>query len=134
MQIRSNRPIPPKNPKVRNSQALKSYRQEHPYCELCRIEGEYVTTGIELHHIFPGPSRTDQRWNIICLCQRHHQECTEHIHGEEAQKRNCVCLAVKWLKGEISEKKLTQFEKLEPVLKIAERLEGRWKQIKKGEI
>lgn len=114
----TGRGIPPKIPKVRNSQLKKWYRSEYPYCEVCILEDFYNVVDIELHHIIPGDGRTDKKWNIISLCRKHHREATYHsTEYNHAKDSNAACFCIKLFKGEIS---LDRIEKLGFIREVRE--------------
>ena len=100
----------PKGIKIKNTDRLALYRRNNPHCELCRLELNIIPA-TEVHHIWSrGRGGSDLDWNIIHLCHRHHVECTEHVKGEEADKNNLICLALKQAKGELSERTLKTLE------------------------
>lgn len=46
-------------------------------CSVCREEGRYTHTGLEVHHITPIEEARDRlldNYNLICLCQEHHKQ------------------------------------------------------------
>lgn len=46
-------------------------------CSVCRAEGRYTHTGLEVHHITPIEEDRDRlldNYNLICLCQEHHKQ------------------------------------------------------------
>lgn len=46
-------------------------------CSVCREEGRYTHTGLEVHHITPVREDRDRlldNYNLICLCQEHHKQ------------------------------------------------------------
>lgn len=58
-----------KSEEIRNS---SSY-----LCSVCRAEGRYTHTGLEVHHITPLEEDKDRlldNYNLICLCQEHHKQ------------------------------------------------------------
>lgn len=68
--------------KLRNRNAWhnksKEIRKASNYlCSVCRAEGRYTYTGIEVHHITPvkeDKARLLDNYNLICLCQEHHKQ------------------------------------------------------------
>jgi hypothetical protein len=124
--------LPPyqKTGKVKNATTRQKYKRDNPCCELCLLEGE-LTAATELHHIKPGLLSSDFIWNMINLCWRHHQEATEHINGESAQKLNLVCLTIKLLKKEITEEILEKLLCLNEVLELYHQLLPGWIELNK---
>lgn len=112
-----HRDIPPKNGVYRSTPERAFYKSKFNYCELCKLEGHEIFI-VELHHILSGLGRTDRAWNFIMLCRRHHDLCTEHIHGEKAIRANLVCWCLKFIKKEISKKKLIELQVWEPVERL----------------
>jgi hypothetical protein len=129
----TNRPILPKQPKIKNSQLIQHYRSQHKQCELCALDGEYQVVD-DIHHIIPNHGRSDEIWNIIALCRKCHIDCTEHINGDRAYRRNVLILSLKYLKGEITQKKLQQLDLFNIVETGAELLEPRFRKYKRGEL
>ena len=46
-------------------------------CSVCREEGRYTHTVLEVHHITPIEEDRDRlldNYNLICLCQEHHKQ------------------------------------------------------------
>ena len=46
-------------------------------CSVCRAEGRYTHTNLEVHHITPVKEDKDRlldNYNLICLCQEHHKQ------------------------------------------------------------
>lgn len=56
----------------------KEIREASSYiCSVCRAEGRYTHTGLEVHHITPVKEDKDRlldNYNLICLCQEHHKQ------------------------------------------------------------
>jgi hypothetical protein len=127
----TNRPIIPKQPKIKNSQLVKHYRSQHKQCEVCVLDGEY-TPADDLHHIIPGHGRTDQIWNIIMLCRKHHILCTEHIQGERGKRMNIMMLAIKYLKAEIGDTRLRQIGLYDETMVAVPLLEKQFNLYKRG--
>lgn len=51
-------------------------------CEVCRDNGVYTYSGVEVHHIEKLHERPDlllDNYNLIALCKRHHEEADEGI-------------------------------------------------------
>jgi 5-methylcytosine-specific restriction endonuclease McrA len=103
----NSRPILPKSVKITNKPLSQWYKSQHKQCEICVLDG-VISSPVQLHHIIPGTGRTDEIWNIICLCEGCHRLATEHINGASAQQFNILLFALKYLKGEITQKKLYQ--------------------------
>lgn len=128
----TNRPIIPKNPKVRNKPFVDLYRYDNPNCEVCLLDGLIISRD-DIHHIIPG-LRLDLIWNIISLCRNHHICATEHINGNEAKKFNMLLFAIKYLKNEITDKKLLELEIIEQVLLAASFIEDKFNKYKRGQL
>lgn len=101
-----NRRPRPRSVKVQDPYLKKTYGKANPYCEACLLEGVQNSFQIELHHIIPGHGRTDEIWNIIRICKKHHTQATYHIVGLEALQANVILLSIKWLKGELPKQKI----------------------------
>ena len=55
----------------------KEIRRTALFCEVCRDEGVYNYTNLEVHHIDKVKDNSDgllDNFNLICLCTRHHKE------------------------------------------------------------
>jgi hypothetical protein len=133
MALVNNRPPMPKTPKVKNSLLIQLYKRQNPHCEVCILDGD-LHDATDLHHIIPGTGRTDEPFNIIHLCQRHHTEATEHINGRAAQLFNIMLLAIKLLKYEVDEKKLMELRLLHQVKIARDQLKPKWKAYVRGEL
>ena len=51
-------------------------------CEVCRDEGVYTYSGVEVHHINKLRDRPDlllDNYNLIALCKRHHEEADDGL-------------------------------------------------------
>lgn len=119
----NGQPPRPKEVKIHDEFLKKSYKKDNPYCEVCWLGGLIRDSGIETHHIIPGHGRTDELWNIIRICREHHMECTYHVAGyDKAYQGNLVCLAIKWLKNEITRQKIIELGRHELVGKAVEYL------------
>lgn len=58
------------------------YASEHPLCEQCLKEGQYVKTE-EIHHKLPlSQGGTHERGNLIALCR----SCHAKIHAENGDR------------------------------------------------
>lgn len=105
-----------KTPITRNLQQQKKYRENNDYCEACaKLHGIYpVRSNLELHHILGGNNRTDQIWNFIILCDKHHRKATYHnFEGINAKRWNQLFVSIKKLKGEYNDRLLLIFDEEE---------------------
>jgi hypothetical protein len=124
-----NRPPAPKTPKIKNSELIQWYKYNFPYCELSRLEGKYITTGVETHHIEPGLGRTDELWNLIRIVHWKHMLCTTHIYGAQAVQNNYICFGLKFIKGEIKQAKLEELGKWDEVRFVVKELRPIYNQV-----
>ena len=56
-------------------------------CEVCRQQGVYTYSGLEVHHIVPVREDTDRLLdddNLICLCTAHHKAADRGEISREA--------------------------------------------------
>ncbi len=82
--------------KITASQPAKDdFKEEHPTCWACRVEGVEQISETELHHI--GGKRhpeSELRANYAALCNEHHNGGIYSIHGASS-KSLVVALALK---------------------------------------
>jgi 5-methylcytosine-specific restriction endonuclease McrA len=63
----------PKNPRKVDKTALREYRQQHPYCELCGSSDPMGANRGGIHHRKPrSRGGSDVPENLITLCGRCH--------------------------------------------------------------
>jgi hypothetical protein len=118
--------------RYRNDFIIQTYKRQFNYCEYCALDGYDITTGLELHHIIGGVGRNDKLWNIIHLCRPCHELATTHKNGVVAVSYNLSFFALKYLKGEISDKTLDEIQLKDEVLHLKKGLEPAWKKWIKG--
>ena len=128
-----NRPIIPKQPKIKNTQLIKWYRSNHKQCEVCALDG-ITAIADDLHHILSNYNRSDLLWNIIMLCRNHHIQATEHINPISGRKLNIVLFAIKFLKNEIGTNTLLELDIYFEVMLAVNMIEKQFEQYKKGTI
>lgn len=95
-----------KKVKVKSKSTVKNYKENYNYCEACcKLDGIYpVNTNLELHHINHSAGRTDEIWNIITLCNKHHRMATWHSDiGQDSYEWNSIYIAIKYIKKEIND-------------------------------
>jgi hypothetical protein len=94
--------------------SVETYRKRHRWCEACaRLEGAWPVEPVEIHHIQGRISNDD--WNLIAICREHHRRGTHHDleHGTSSREWNGKFLAIKAVKGEITEDRLNQIHMLD---------------------
>lgn len=119
-----------KNPKIVNPAVREVYKEAFPYCEACaKLDGLYpVTNSLELHHILPGNDRTDEIWNFIHLCNKHHRLSTHHaVGGENHGIWNSKYWAIKYLKAEITMDQIKQIQTIEIILVFIDEIRNSFK-------
>lgn len=75
---------------VRDLEIVIAYRGEHQHCQLCGAAFQWDVRK-ELHHIIGGAGRSDERCNLIVLCNGYHG-CHGEVHGNLP-----LILWAKWL-------------------------------------
>ena len=77
--------------RTKDPDALKSYHQDHAYCEVC---GDPV---FQVHHIvYRSQLGPDAAWNFIALCEK----CHAAAHGVAAHQLRLGFLIDKMMGGE----------------------------------
>lgn len=110
-----------KRPKTKNQKLVSNYRLNNQYCEPCAILcGEYPVRMIEIHHLAGGNDRTDELWNLISVCKKHHEMATTHNlkYGSDAHEYNSLYAAIKYLKGEMTVHQMREI-RLNPEIVVA---------------
>jgi hypothetical protein len=133
MAIVNDRSPMPKNLKIKNTSFIQLYKRQNPHCEVCILDG-VLNPATDLHHLVPGIGRTDEIWNVIHLCQKHHTDATIHIKGNSGILFNYTLFTLKLLKLEITEEKLINLGIFDQVKIIKPGLEEKWKAYVKGEL